>query len=1066
MTNINIVKGPQRADKTTFLIEKLFERQKGHGSMSYLFLGSSGGFLQEFRERYLQKADAIFNINFKVINQFVVEELKKYCPEKIHVDREMLSALVLDVLSDNGELKELLNSGIGIVELFLSYFSVVNEQDPENVFAKADGTEDNMIKMFAGLYAKFRKLLEEKNMFSTYDAYRMMADLIIDNNYNMDQNKKFLFIDGFHDFPKPIRDFLSVFIPLFSEVYITIPTTLNWKIEDPSIITFLKSFQNGTNKVKCLIINHSLDNNSPKMIDKICDRFIQDDSGEIVINDHEFKSNHPISFAKTTNPQNQYRLIGAIVKNLVLKEQIPIDEIGIVTRDIKKTGRSLSRVFENMGIPYRFEGDVPILDSININRMILPFKVFYSGFEPEMILNYIETGFIDNTDISFSKLMEIFEIAGLLYGKSFSEDDSKRFATLKMRRESWNNKLNRYETFILERIDAQSHTIEEEMELHLKNKEIIENIKRIRMILNDVFYTLGILFSSMRQRAFSDYFDYFKYLYEHHSEKSLISKDAFEDLSVNLFFEDVLPALKHFFVITKKTKKPMIRPNDFWKCLNIFLENKTLHSSEFIENKCLIMDLESSRYRQTDIRIYVDFLENHYPKLVFNKVYDLLLVNDTPYVDSYLKREERDFLLSLRKTSKRAFFVYPQGDINGIPYNRSFYVERFLKIMNIDVNNEDTVFLDTDKIDFLNNYSIKDYLISKIDKIDIQDEKIMTICSEFGYDWSAIKDQILMLKRNSESAYIIKNKSLLPALFGDTLSASKFGVLKKCYKDFFYQYILKVRSSMDEKEGFDYFVEGQILHSVLHAVFSDLTKRKQLLENIKQTDFNTFFNKVVVGFIQNEIKAKMFHPERILYEAEVSFFSKVIRDFLEKYRGSKYVFSNPDPEEYGPSVFIPKKFEVELRREDKIKFLQDKDIFFIGKIDRIDENQTGDYFIYDYKRSDSSADKKSSHQLMMYAYAANQKFKLPEGMAFLPVISKKKKITGLCLTYDNQNDVFVIKNARKDKTLSFQELVNEIDTKIDQVFKGDFNNAETINCYGCPHEKTGICEIRKRENGS
>src|SRR6056297_2344821 len=185
MTKIFLIKGPQRADKTASIIENMFHKQIKYGAMCYLFLGSSGGFLHGFRERYIEKADAIFNTNFKVINQFVVEELIKYFPDRVHVDREMLSALVLDVLSDNSELKELLNSGIGIVDMFLSYFGVVNEKDPENVFAEADGTEDHLIHLFAGLYAKFRKMLDEKNMFSTYDAYRMMAHLIETGNYEL-----------------------------------------------------------------------------------------------------------------------------------------------------------------------------------------------------------------------------------------------------------------------------------------------------------------------------------------------------------------------------------------------------------------------------------------------------------------------------------------------------------------------------------------------------------------------------------------------------------------------------------------------------------------------------------------------------------------------------------------------------------------------------------------------------------------------------------------------------------------------------------------------------------------
>src|SRR6056297_1299459 len=88
----------------------------------------------------------------------------------------------------------------------------------------------------------------------------------------------------------------------------------------------------------------------------------------------------------------------------------------------------------------------------------------------------------------------------------------------------------------------------------------------------------------------------------------------------------------------------------------------------------------ASKNRKTDVRIYADFLEGHYPKIVFNKVYDLLLINDTPFVDTYIKREERDFILSVRKTTKKAYFVYPQGDINGMPYNRSFYLDRFIRI--------------------------------------------------------------------------------------------------------------------------------------------------------------------------------------------------------------------------------------------------------------------------------------------------------------------------------------------------------------------------------------------------
>src|SRR6056297_1417567 len=649
--------------------------------MSYLFLGSSGGFLHDYRERYIERAGAIFNKNFKVINQFVVEELQRYFPQKIHIDREMLAGLVLDVLAENSELKELLNSGVGIVEMFLSYFSVVNEQNPEQVFANADGTEDPLIQLFAGLYSKFRNLLETNNMFSTYDDYRMMAETINNGDYELGKYRQFLFIDGFNDFPKPIRDFLSVFIPQFKEVYMTIPTTLDCIIDEPSLSSLIDALKKGVNRECCQIRNLSIENSTPSTIDRVCDCFLEGDSRVLKTDfNRDLSEDFPIHFIKTTNSQDQYKLIGSLVKKLVLYEDVPLDEIGIVIRNIKRSGLSISRVFENMGIPYRFEGDVSILESININRLILPFKVFYSGFESEMILNYIETGFAECNDLSFATLQEIFEKAGLSYGSTFTGELSNRHSTLKIRKNNWYEKLNRYEQFIQARIVAYSCSIEDELDLEEQNKEILKNIKKVRALLDDVFETLGMLFSSMRKRAFRDYYDYFEHLFQRLDKAGFLSTESFEKLSVKTLFENILPALKKFFVIIEKTQKTMIRPSDFWKYLSIFLENNHFHSSEFIENKCLIMDLESSRYRKTDVRIYADFLEGHYPKIVFNKVYDLLLINDTPFVDTYIKREERDVILSVRKTTKKAYFVYPQGDINGMPYNRSFYLDRFIRI--------------------------------------------------------------------------------------------------------------------------------------------------------------------------------------------------------------------------------------------------------------------------------------------------------------------------------------------------------------------------------------------------
>jgi hypothetical protein len=67
----------QRNEKTEYILKKIKTLHEENRSSEYLFLGSSGGFLHEIREKVLDKTDGIFNNNFKVINQYVVEEIKK-----------------------------------------------------------------------------------------------------------------------------------------------------------------------------------------------------------------------------------------------------------------------------------------------------------------------------------------------------------------------------------------------------------------------------------------------------------------------------------------------------------------------------------------------------------------------------------------------------------------------------------------------------------------------------------------------------------------------------------------------------------------------------------------------------------------------------------------------------------------------------------------------------------------------------------------------------------------------------------------------------------------------------
>jgi hypothetical protein len=85
-------------------------------------------------------------------------------------------------------------------------------------------------------------------------------------------------------------------------------------------------------------------------------------------------------------------------------------------------------------------------------------------------------------------------------------------------------------------------------------------------------------------------------------------------------------------------------------------------------------------------------------------------------------------------------------------------------------------------------------------------------------------------------------------------------------------------------------------------------------------------------------------------------------------------------------------------------------------------------------------------------------------MAFLPIKSKLKKISGAFLSYDEENDLYYILNRGKPdkkKAFSFEEMEREIIDKIQRVFSGNLNPDEETSCFRCDLEKTGLCFLRK-----
>ncbi len=1070
MKNMLIVQSAPSANGTDFLLKRLHHVHKTDGPQSYLFLGSSGGFLRDVRERFLDYTEAIFNDRFKVIDQFVVEELMRNNSNMMHVGRDVLSALVLDVIDEDTNLGHLLNSGNGIVELFMTFYAFTKDSSPENVLAEIDASDDLLLKEFAGLYRKFCDHLATLNLFSTTDAYLMLPEIVANGFYKKGTFAKHLFIDGFNDLSRPIIDFLSRFVHLFEDITIHFPVDYDHHYTDETFAMFInRVVNNSRERDEDLKIDYKLVDpvNDLSPVARFADAFEFD--GVMEAGPDEAS---PVRIARVMNPHEEAQLCGATIKDLVLKGDYNYDEIGVVVRDLKRNSSLLTDVFEEMGVQYRFEGDETLLSSININRLILPFKTFYSGFDPEYLLAMVESGFSSMEDITFAGFEKVFKNARLSYCRNMPTTRSAYPRTIKARQQEWHSKLSDYRDFLTLKLASLQKSVEPDEKQKEELLTEIELVDKTQGVVRSLFNELKKLFGSTRKRFIEEYSDYFRKKADFFSGKGLISEDEFEQIALRSFFEDILPEYKRFMYVVNGQWELKIDPATYWKYLSIILENRRYHNSSFIENRIMIMDLEASRYRRKKIKLYLGFTDRNYPRIRINKITEdfnnFFASPDSMAVqEKSFQREERDLTLSIRNTERGVLFICPRGDISGRPYVPSSFLPRFLKVLK-NFKEED-LYLKNEGAEkglkHYSDYSKKAFLLELLSGSEIsndelfENKRIQQKIERLGYDWIRIKESLNAIEENMATVFTVEeNTEALKALFGNTLSPSKYGVLKNCARQFFFKYILRIDDEKEETLGFDFLDEGSILHAVLYRVFKGLSEDDLLLENLDEKAFHQL-QKELKTYVETEVQARMFHPEKILFEAELSYFNKMILTFLKKYRNADKTASNLNPKLLGEdTVFKPHEFEKIVKR-GTVQLLNEPEIFLTGKIDRIDRSVDGREFLIDYKRSNSSASKDNAYQLLLYSLARNQLSSSEvAGMAFLPIDNKnKKKITGAAFFYDPDENAFLL-NGNKKKQHTIDDLEQDIEFRLGKVFDGDFTFSGKPKCHFCGYKDMGLCD--------
>jgi ATP-dependent exoDNAse (exonuclease V) beta subunit len=203
-------------------------------------------------------------------------------------------------------------------------------------------------------------------------------------------------------------------------------------------------------------------------------------------------------------------------------------------------------------------------------------------------------------------------------------------------------------------------------------------------------------------------------------------------------------------------------------------------------------------------------------------------------------------------------------------------------------------------------------------------------------------------KPTADYDYKKEFEEFIRSRFQKSYSASSLNTYRKCPREYFYNYILGLKSSSGNRDNLTY---GLAVHKAFQYTIN------YALENKKYPTVDEAYE----VFAKSVDELPCSNPEKM------------------KQSGKIYIFSNGTYYDEFISICPPESLE--SRAELELKYTTENGVSFNGSIDRIDKNKDGTYSIYDYKTgTDNSGITKSGahsdyyYQIGFYKYLFKKQF--------------------------------------------------------------------------------------------
>ena len=1009
---ITLIYGPSSSGKTEKILSEL-EKVHNENPFSYYFVGPSGDNVRHLRESFISRVKTIPSSRFLAMDQFAVNLFKELVPSSYHIQDYIIRLEIGNILEKLGK-GELVDS-----TMFVDYvLEMVHDVKEQGGFSEIFAENDEVVDTLKDIYDALEKRFAGNMIFDTFDAYTRIEEHT--EKMRKGEFGKYLFIDGFHDFSPAIARFFNTVIPLFEDVFITIP-------DDPgreelyssasSIRGFIEALKDkySDTQTQRLYLRES---HYPEPLKHFLGNlFSERKKGGICQN---------VSATVFPDIFSEVDLVARNVKKLLVGGYAPGD-IALVASDFQLYDRLLSQKLSEYGVPSRSEGDEPLLSSLSIRKLILPLETAVLGFPPDKLVAMGDNGYGGDVDAKF--LESVVTMSRIIYDRSHIRlrlDDRYR---------TWMERLDKFVEFTDRRRKAILALAEDELESS-PAAELGETIRRVREDLvpaiKEIFRKLEI-FKSMRKRPVEEFGNMFAgwerdlNLTDSYRKLEESDEDNGELLALKRFFEWVIPELERILLFMGKRE---MSPQEYYSYLMLMLREESYAASRSIANRVEIQSLLRTRFSKKKVKIFLGFVDGAYPYVKLNPLYSFTQYSEVRPKDLLLTEEKHQRLnlyLAITSTREMIGFTFPDSTIDGEPILPSPYLKDILESSGVSVERMGLV------------SGRRQGLIPSLKDAMSEQELRISAAKFYGKDfWTELRErfdlsalELSLAEFNSDPGWTVLDLGRLKNRVGDTFSFSRLKSYSDCPFSFFLSYVIGLDRKSDYIFELTPLEEGNVYHAVLRDYFSGNTQEweEALKENLTK---------------------HIMHDSTVVFKFEYARLREVLQEYVTIREAKRPRLMDGE--------YFPFEFEVSFGLGGRPGIELVPGVFLRGKIDRLDiDEDTDTLYLIDYKRG-KSGDKE---QLLLYSIAADR---LYTERGYTVAGGVFKSLTGTTINsaafkteiVDGERIWRFAGDRKNEPGRSESQLLEWVKGVTDSLYSGDFTPvclSASNKCFQCPFKK-------------